>query len=407
MKQILRYGIIGICGVLITLSGNAFAAPRKDFFDVVKYSVVTEGVVSSFSAHFNGASVFGEWEDLDMDGNLDENERLLGPVRILGRDSDGHDHMHSLVSGVNYNREELKNWAQDNATEILSIIFPGGVEELTGATSESVIIQTTMAQKLFTKALTATQQQQNALSNFKGVLEYQSLDINDDSGHAYSMILGYSNEWDSGMEIGFTMPYRYTTMSDDIDSKSHYIAFDFYGKKAVREWEDMSLNLGGGLFGSLYYVSSDAIDHAGNLKYGANVFSSFDKDFEKGGNLSIGIDVRISAARIPSSLIDDDNIFVEKAVDYVNDLDAVKTITYGINYGIPFKNDTMAVNFEVLRSHYISDDIPDDRDTQTLAGVYLTYSPTQTFVLDIGVHHSFEMEDIDVWGIVVGAVYKF
>ncbi len=404
MKMLLRYCLIGACGILIGLSGNCFASSSEDFFDVVKYSVVTNGYISSFTAHYNGAKVVGTWRDSDQDGNLDANERILGNISIYKRNSGDTP---TLISGANFNREELKDWAQENVTEILDVIIPGGIEEAQGASSESVMGPIIFT-KFFKRALPASLHNQEASSNFNSSLEYQSLDINNDSGSAYLMTLEYNKILTSGFEIGFIMPYKYTAMSDEVDSTSHYIAFNFYGKKPVRQWNDMSLNLGGDLFGSLYYVSSDAIEHAGNLKYGASIFSSFDKDLKQAGIISVAGAFQITKSDIPfTSLIPDDNIFVKEAIDWVKSLDSIKTITYGINYGIPFKNDTMAINFEVIRSHYISDDISDDRDVQSTAGMSLSYSPKSTFVLDLGVRHSFEMEDMKTLGIVFGANYKF
>ena len=378
------------------------AVTAEDFFDNINNSITTDRNtgISYLNTTINGSKITGSWYDSNLDGNLDEGENILQQVMIY--DKNGRLAMQSTASS----RDSLEDWAEANAEAILGIIFPGGIEDATGMSSDALLTQATFSKKVFSKAMTAVQQQA-ALSNFKGTLEYQRLDIYGNSGNAYSMVLGYTKTMDSGFELGITVPYRYADMSDDIDTKSHYLGVDLYGKKPVMEWDDMAWSVGGELFGSINYATSDAIEYMGSLKYGAGIFTSFIKEFTM-GVLSLGLDVKVSDAYLPSSLVSDNgNSFIKEAVDWVNDLDYVTTLTYGINYGIPFMNDTMAINLEVLRSNYISSDIDSDRDASTTAGLYYSYNPTETFCLDFGVYNTFELEDIDILGVVVGAIFKF
>ncbi len=400
MKRFSKRAVLLFSASLLTLPQIVIA---DDFFDTIDTSVTTfqEGgsYVSAVDTMINGARVTGSWWDADGDGNFDHGELVRDQVMIY-RDGE------LKLTSESTDRESLEAWAQEHADTIMDIVFPGGIEDAAGITSDTILTQATFNKKIFQKAMTAAQAQATP-SDFKGALEYQHLDINDDSGNAYSMVLGYSYEMESGLELGITLPYRYADLSDSIDTKSHYVGLDIYGKKAIMEWDDMEWSVGAEIFGSITYVSSDAIEHMGSLKYGAGIFTSFVKEFAKGA-LSLGLDVKISDAYLPDSLIDDnDNTYLEKAIDYVNDLDCVTTITYGINYGIPFMNDTMAVNLEVIRSNYISDDIDSDKDASTTAGIYYSYSPTDTFSLDVGVYSTFELEDVDVIGVVIGAIYRF
>lgn len=399
MKQSIRRAVLLLLVLMLVLPQVVVA---EDFFDTIDSSVTTDSQgISTIDTTINGARITGSWEDLNLNGELDDGEFILDPILIYDRDGNL-----ALTSPESIeNRDLLEIWAEENAETILGIIFPGGVEDATGITSDAILTQATFNKKMFKKAMPAIQQEA-ALSSFKGALEYQHLDVNDNSGNAYSLILGYTKNLESGYELGITVPYRYADLSDSIDTKSHYLGMDLYGKKPIKEWDDMELSVGGELFGSITYVTSDAIEHVGSLKYGAGVFTSFVKELTKGA-VSFGLDVKISDAYLPSSLADDDNTFVKEAIDYVNDLDLVTTITYGVNYGIPFKDDTMAINFEVIRSNYISSDIDSDRDASTIAGIYYSYYPTDTFSLEVGIHNTFELEDVDVLGFVVGAVYRF
>jgi hypothetical protein len=207
--------------------------------------------------------------------------------------------------------------------------------------------------------------------------------------------------------LSLNLPYRYTTMDDEINSKSHFLALSLSGKYPVMSWGDSLVwDVGMDIFGSAFYLASDAIDHAGNLKYGAGVFTAVTKKFNF-GTLSIGTDFRISDASAPSSWVSTNDEFVEEIIDYINDLDAVKTLSYGFNLGIPFFNDMAAVNLEVIRSNFFSSDIESERDSQTTVGLTFSYYPTKTFELSLGVRQTFELQDIDIFGVYFGAIYRY
>ncbi len=401
MKRFTIWVVLILSGLMIILPQVLIA---DDFFDTIDHSVKTffdgSDWVSSVDTEINGARVTGSWYDLDQDGNFDDNESLRDQIMVYNRDGK------LILTSNSVDRDGLETWAKENAEGILSVLFPGGVEDATGITSDAILTQATFNKKAFQKAMTSIQGKE-VLSDFTSTLEYQNLDINDNSGDSYSMVLGYTKAMESAFELGFTLPYRYADLSDDIDTKSHYLGLDIYGKKSIMTRDDMEWSLGGEVFGSINYVSSDTIEHMGSLKYGAGVFTSFVKEFTK-GVLSLGVDIKLSDAYLPSRLIDaSDNTYIEKTINYVNNLNCVTTITYGFNYGIPFMNDTMAVNLEVIRSNYISNDIDSGRDTSTNAGVYYSYFPTKAFGLDVGIYKTFELEDIDMLGCVVGAIYRF
>ena len=168
----------------------------------------------------------------------------------------------------------------------------------------------------------------------------------------------------------------------------------------------MTWDIGLDIFGSAFYLTSDAIDHAGNFKYGGGLFTTFTTDFEF-ASLCVGVDYRIAGISVPSSWVDTDNEFVERGMDYIDDLDDVETLSYGINLGIPLFDDSAAINLEAIRSNFYSDDIEDDRDSQTTVALSFSYYPTETFELNFGARQTFELEDIDVLGGYIGAIYRF
>ncbi|BBO81872.1 hypothetical protein DSCO28_24380 [Desulfosarcina ovata subsp. sediminis] len=394
-----------VCSLLtlLVLPGIGFAG--DDFFDVLSWAIEGSGADKTIDAGLYGALATLAWNDENQNGDMDGDETLTDIIRIYDRD--GNLVIESNMEFVQ-NRDDIEEWALENFDLILSAIFPGGLNMSTGDTADSIMLGISFGDKL-SKASPARKESAEAASinnEFKGVLEYVSLSVNDEDGDATSILLGYSHEYDGGAELGILLPYRYTTMDDAIDSESHFAGLSISGKYPIKKWDSMVWDAGVEVFGSAYYLTSDAIEHAGNLQYGAGAFSTFTKTFSF-ATVSVGVDYRISEIEVRESWIDTDNQFVEKFIDYLNDLDSIKTLTYGCNIGVPLFADAAAVNLEIIRSDFSSDDIPDGRDSQTTAGLSFSYYPSDTFELNVGVRETYELEDIDLVSVYIGSVYRF
>jgi len=356
------------------------------------YAIAGTGIDKKIDAKMYGARVTTAWDDIDNDKNIDDNEFLTETIKLYSRDGNL-----ALESPSGLNKEGMEAWAEAYAKEILAVIFPSGL------TSGVGVMNHWAEQMSFKKQQTDAKVLNN---DFKAVLEYLFIDVNDNDGGAASIMLGYGHEADNGLEFGFKLPYRYTSIDDGIDSESHYAGLDFYGKYPVKKWNDMAWNIGLDIFGSGFYLRSDAIEHSGNLEYGGGIFTSFTKDF-KFLAVTAGIDYNISKAYFKTSFVDSDDGFVESALDYINDLDPVHALSYGFNVTAPFAKDKAAVSLEVIRSNFLSDDIESDRDAQTIAGLSCSYFPTDSFELNLGIRQTFELDDINTTGIMLGAVFKY
>lgn len=390
-KKLLKFALMGAVAAVPT------TAMATDFFDVIGFQVSTVGTTSSINVPFNGAVATATWQDVNQNGQLDANEVLSSPVVLMGRDESA-----SLASPSGLTRAGLESWAEAHATEIYKILFPGGVSQ--GITDVSMAAQTS-SQRLFQKAKLKKTQAVAQNSEFSGALEYNHLKVDDASGNAYSAVMGYSHDTASGLEVGISVPYRFTSMSDSFNSKSHFLEFEPYLKKKVMEQGDMSVSLGGSLLGSVFYMKSDAIEHSGNLTYGGGLFASFTKELGA-GTLSGGLDYKLTKAYLPSGLNSGDNIFVDKAIDYVNDLDPVHTVSYGLNYGVPVR-ENLAVNLQIVRSNFISSDIESERDSQTVVGLGFSYLATDTFEINLGVRSIYELKNVDSYGVMLNSIWKF
>lgn len=396
-----RFGKVSLIAAGVAL-GAALPAQAADFWDGVTGGITTSGTVSTADLTINGARVTGSWNDLNSDGKFDATETLIG-LNVLNRDGGV-----AISAPAGSSRASLETWAEVNATTILEAIFPYGLSEITGVSDDDMMISASVSHNLFKKVEVLRKTAQSAEGqrdqDVRAEVEYVDLKINGNKGSASAMVLGYSNESDSGLGFSVAIPYRYTTMKDSVDSKSHFIGLDLSVKYPVQKWEGGDWKVGGAIFGSAYYLKTNTIEDSGNLKYGGGLFTSATQDLGF-GTLGYGLDYRIAKAYLPSSM-NSDNVFLEKAVDYVNDLDPVHTVSYGFNLGVPVAEDK-AVNLEVVRSNFISSDIPTDQKNKTSVGLSGTYLASDSFELNVGVRSDFEQKGVDSYAIMLGAVKTF
>lgn len=411
MKKLL--GVFLSTMILVGLySGVSWGASGQlaDILTNIKGAVTQTGANRALNTTLYGAQIKMNWTHAggDNSNSLSPGDTITSPVTLTNpRTGRTISTATSLVPITS--KALLEDWAKKNATDILKIIFPGGLSSAVGVSDDGIMSQESFADNVFQKVKSAQKQkfQQDKInSEFKGALEYLFLDVNDKKGQAVSAVLGYGSSSASGFEYGFRAPYRYSKIDDNISSASHYVGFDFYGKYPAKKWDNGSWNIGADLVGSIIYLTSDAIEHAGNLKYGGGLFTSVVQDFGF-GVLSAGLDYKLTKAYFPSSLNPNKDDFIGTAIDYVNDLDAVHTLSYGFNFGVPMLDNKVAINLEVIRSSFISKDIPSDQKNQTMTGLSFSYYPTETFELNLGVRKVFELEGLEQTGIMIGTLYRF
>ncbi len=394
--------------VLVILLFYPLNASAGDFWDNINYGIESTsapGILAVDARLYNGRFT-GQWNDVNNNQNLDAGEILTTPVTLYNR----YGRIVLESPGTVTNRDELADWAAANAEIIFNTIFGGSPSFAAGVSDDMALGQASLSNTVFEKTIPRKKQlaMDQINDDFKAPLEYISLDVNGVSGDAFSVVLGYAHDFGNKLEFGFYLPYRYTTMSDEIDTDAHYIGLFMYAKKPVITWQEINLtwSIGGDVFGSAFYAQSDAISDMGNLKYGVGVFTSLTKIWSS-CLVSLGLDYKISDASLPSSWIDSDDEFIQEAIDWVNDLDPVGAVSYGFNIGIPVLNDAAAINFEAIRTHFISDDIDDERDVQSSLEISCAYYPTDTFEIRLGLRGTFELDDMDVYGITIGSIYKF
>ncbi len=398
LKRCLMYTILIIVGIWPSM------VKAEDFFDIIDYNVNGSGSQKTIEPVIYDSRITAGWNDANLDGAWNEGELMTQSLKIYDRKGN----LKLETPGTITSRAQLQAWAEENADAILNILFPGGIATAMGITDDAIMSQGLFSGRILKSAVPASKKDQiEKLNNdFKGALEYISLDVNNNDGKAGSAMLGYSHNSESGLELGFILPYRYASIDDEINSSSNFIGLDLYGKYPVMRGDSITWNVGLDILGDVFYLKSDVIEHSGNLKYGGGVFTSLEKQFQFGGCLSAGVDYKITKANLNSSLLDTENEFLKKAVDWLNDMGPVQTLSYGFNFGVPI-GDSFAVNLEVIRSNFISDDIPSDRNAQTFTGLSCSYFPSEAFELNLGIHKTFELSDIDATGITLGTIYRY
>jgi len=384
---------------------TVFASSFWENIDFGTYPTSTPGLFGVDSKIYNG-QVTGQWTDANGDNNFDADELLAESFKLYDRNGNLVLESPDTVT----TRDELEEWALENADLIWQTIFGGSPSFPVGVSDDVVMTAASFGEVVLDRVVPQRKQleAEDIVNEFKASLEYLSLDINGDSGYALSALLGYSHDYNNGLNFGFLVPYRFTDMDDAIDSDAHYAGLFLFLKKEVMSWDEKELawTVGGDIFGSAFYAQSEAVSDMGTLKYGGGLFTSLTKYWDSVG-LSLGVDYKISEASVWEDVVDNDSEWVQEAIDWVNDLDPVGAFSYGFNIGVPFYNDDAAVNLETIRTHFISDDIDSGRDTQTVLGLTFSYYPTDTFELNIGGRGTFELEDIDIYGITIGSIYRY
>ncbi|MEJ2199675.1 MAG: hypothetical protein P8X63_01465, partial [Desulfuromonadaceae bacterium] len=392
--QSFSQALFSVCLVLFLLAPLRVLG-AESWLDVLREADIFQDG-STYNAVLYDATANLSWNDANGNGDFDNDEVLIGSIVVQSPSG-------SIVSPAGLSGAQAETWAEDNAEEIYRIFFPAGFSQAMGTTEEAFLGSTSISNHLKRVSPKAKKNLETVDSDFKAAVEYDRLEVNDEDGDAFSLVMGYNHLFDK-TEIGFLLPYRYTDLDDNIDSKSHLLALELYLDRELVNTDSFTLSLGGEIFGSLYYLTSDAIEHLGQIKYGAGLFTVADIDLPF-GQLSVALDYKISEMYVPDSLLDydDDNVFLKKGIEYIDGLDTVHTITYGFNYGLPLMGEDLALNVEVLRSHFESDDISSDRDTRTTATLAVCYYPTESFELTLGIKRVFEVDEFEELGVTFGS----
>ena len=398
----------------VALAGSSPASAATEFWDMLPPNfsttiVGTDVYNQALSTSLNQATVRAVWFENVANGGqfgvFDSVDTLIGTLDIYDRNG-----VLVLQSPAGLTRPGVDAWAAQNARAIFAVLFPAGIGEVTGATDDSILAGATVSKNLFEKAAPARKDQTvNAVAAKNEVgdasAEYQRMQVNHYRSRAVSMVVGFSKASGAGLEYSLILPYRATEIHDDLGSKSSFLGMEMAAKYPVGKWGGNQVKVGGCLFGSAFELKTDKLDKSGNLKYGGGIFTSVDHELGF-GTIGVGLDYRLAKAYMPDSM-NSDSLFFEQAADYVNKHSPIQTVSYGCNLGLPLLEGAGAANFEVIRSNFIGDDIPEGQKAKTSVNLGFSFYPGDTFELNLGIGRDFEFDGVDSMGIKLGMINRF
>ncbi|MCP4263552.1 MAG: hypothetical protein GY774_39510 [Planctomycetes bacterium] len=399
MKKIFLMKICLVLLILFFLQNIAFAL---DDFDDILFELPIQRPASdtqSLDTTLYAASVRMTLRDGDGNNRNFRNGDVMESLTL--RSSSG-----TLEFPSNSNRDEVIQFAKENANEIIRILFPGACISCQTMGPPENMINTALT---FEEAITPIKKPRVTLKEIAfgkeldGRLEYSDFELTNDSGNSIGALFGYRHRsFSNKLEIGLLVPYRFTYLDDHVDTTAHFLQMDLFGKYTIYEDKGMTITAGGDLFSSLLVTESNAFDVLGNLSYGSGIFVSAEKDF-KLAILTGGIAFKLSQVTFPDGLLTDDLDFLAEGI---SDREPDKDLVYGLNIAMPYKENLM-INLNAHRINSFSSDIPDNLDSQTKIRAAVQYAISKTFGLDAGYSTVFELEDYTPHTFFLTTVWQF
>jgi hypothetical protein len=385
--------------MFLFLQTTALAIDFSDFFSKLPIQR-PDDVTQTLDTSLYAASVRATLRDVDG------NNKNFSKVDIMERLS------LSSIGGTlefprNSTRDQVEQFAREHAYEIMHILFPGGIASGTIGQTENQLNTSLTFQEVVApiKEPRVTQKEIALRNELSGRLEYSNFKLNSYSGNnSIGMLLGYKSSFFSDkLEAGLLLPYKFAVLNDNVDTTSHFLQLDLFGKYNVYKDNGLTMTIGGDAFTSLLVAQSDVFDVFGNLAYGGGIFASVEKDF-KVITLTAGIGFKLSKVTVPGALLPDDIGYLVKTI---NDRAMDRDLVYGLNIAVPFKDDNSNINLNVHRINSFSPDIPDELDSQTIIRIAVQYAISKSFIFNAGYSTVFEVKDYKPQTFFLSAIWKF
>lgn len=390
--------LLGVILASLLLHTTAFA---DDFFDILNKLPIQrpDSTTQALNTTLYAASVQMTLRDRDGNNANFSNGDLMESLVLSSRGG--------TLAWPAGDRAAVEEFAKAHGKEIVEILFPSGIAADTIGQPESQLYTSLVFNEVIAplqkpRSTREKKKDDRVLRNeLSGRFEYTSLEINDNDGQSVGALLSYRRDFTDQLEAGILVPYRFTKIDDNVNTKAHLLQFDLYGKYTLYD-KEVKVKAGADVFTSVLASQSDAIDVFGNLGYGGGIFSSIEKDFET-FIVTFGLGFKLSKATIPDSLVPDDYKYL---ADAINDRAVDRDLVYGVNVGIPYQ-ENFILNVSVHRTNSFSPDIAKDRDTQTKLLVAFQYALSKTFELNAGYSTVFEVKDYTPHTFFLGAIRRF
>jgi len=378
-------GVFLVCLSLILLQSVSFASGWEDIWQNLSTNKeITPGQPVSATA-YNATVTFTIYDGNSFANDFDDKDSIDLVVEGGGE--------HLTFSG---SKQELIDWAEDNADALLQAIFGNAPEvSFSGMTASQYAVQ-----MLFTNVYTSPEHTNFSfvpVSNkdivITGQYDFMELGKDDVKAVGTSGILSYDHKFgeDNSNSIGIAIPYRQLELDDDLDSSYQFLALmplyrhRWYMPNSLVEWiVNLSLNL-------TYLESSIFPDGSGYIEYGGGTGVKYAYAFNSALSMNVGLTYQGLKRNIPSDFVPDE---LEWVADAIDDLPVEHDLTPSIGVYYNIIPNRFSLRGEAFRVHQLQADVDSDYETQTVLLGIMTYKFSMADI-SLGYKRSFEMKDID------------
>jgi len=354
-----------------TRAGGVHAGDVNDFF-----------VVNERDGSFGGRLYAGE-----VSGAVDDGEILAldlsGGGRTLHYDADSDGDFEAFVHA--------------NADAIVAILFPSDLEGAVGVPGAAA-----RALEAFDRLLdigpappagrprVGSSGVEVALRNRSAALfEYERYRVDGLDGNGFSLMPGHDVRFEN-LEIGFSVPLRYSDLEDDIDTEAFTGGLDLHAKYHhyfFPEWRIVPLVGAGSV---VFAMHSDNYPAAGYVRYGGYVGAS--TVYERPPFVvGAGVLYSVSAIEVPDGLVPRE---LDPLADALESRPADQQVTVGgkAAYVLPWRM-LAAVGGRHLETVGGSS-IEEGKQGLSQVSGSLMYFPTEFMGLEVGCKHLFGADDL-------------
>jgi hypothetical protein len=299
----------------------------------------------------------------------------------------------------NGTREDLTQWAKENASALLAVIFSGSPDMAIAGTPNANIAATVGASRVFDSLQTVRNNDIRVSGQYDFfTIGKDNIDASGSSGvMAYTSVVGETGKHALGIEI----PYRMLDVDDDFGSSLTYLTLNpFYEYSTTSGPSRYSLTVGLNFGGT--YVDSAIFDGGGGyFQYGGMIGGAIGRTLTTRLEGRIGLNYQILDRYIPSGQVVDEQKWI---ADAINDADAEQTLTPAIGMTFWVLPETLSVDANVFRIHALSSDVPDEFKYQTVLNSFVNVR-VDNWLVTLGYKTSFEIEDFSDHSIVAAVRY--
>ena len=358
--------------ILIGLSQWANAADWEHILGEIRDNQTGErGVLydtnERHSGTLYGASIDYQFRNGDSQGDFDSSEGVLMTITSASGEK--------LTTNQYMSPEELSNWANEHADQLLKSIFGTDPSATIGGTTTSVASASNEIMQLatMTKQRKKAKKDKEFNSGFSSLVvmdnEKASIHSNGVKGTSSAFKFIYDTEMENGNDIGALFSYRKTTASDVYGSKATSVSLSPYYKYYYTINDKIEVMGVGNLLVNIRDLDSTLFKDFAYLEYGAGLAAIPSYYVNDKLSFSLPIGIQTVKKSIPTNKVSSDVSFI---VDAINNLGFQTSINYGLGAEYAIKPNWYA-NLDVLRTQEIGSNTTYNRDKVTYYNVGMAY----------------------------------